>query len=105
MEENKDLNTAENEEEAVGLQEQTQDEQTQKETTHKSMLSTKNGLYLRTVIGGLILYYAYTIVAEITSTPADKRMPLYIFAAVFGIAGIWIVIGSLKRIFKKEYED
>lgn len=73
--------------------------------SRKSMMSTKNGLYLRTVIGGLILYYAYTIVAEIGSTSADSRAMLYVFVAVFGIAGIWIIMDSLKRIIKKEYED
>ena len=76
-----------------------------KKKSPRSMTSSRNGLYLRTVIGALILYYAYTIVADITSTPADERTMLYVFVAVFGIAGLWTVIDSVKRLLKKEYDN
>ena len=68
------------------------------------MTGGKGGLYLRTAIGAMILYYAYTIWSDITSTPASQRAPLYVFIAVFVIAGIWIVIDSVRRLIKKEYE-
>lgn len=71
----------------------------------RGMVSTRNGLYLRTVIGGLILYYAYTILADIGTASGTSRTMLYVFVAVFGIAGIWIVLDSLKRLFKKEYDE
>lgn len=71
----------------------------------RGMVSTRNGLYLRTVIGGLILYYAYTILADIGTAAGTSRTMLYVFVAVFGIAGIWIVLDSLKRLFKKEYDE
>jgi hypothetical protein len=83
------------------------DAENQKESTGKAqgnMTRTKGGLTLRTIIGAAILYYAYSIVADIDSTPADSRTMLYVFVAVFGVAGIWIIADSLKRIIKKEYE-
>lgn len=85
----------------VEEQEETVDEKKE----YKGMIATKNGLFLRGVIGGFILYYGYTILADISTTPADERMLLYIFIAVFGVAGLWIVIDSIKRLIKKEYED
>lgn len=71
----------------------------------RGMVSTRNGLYLRTVIGGLILYYAYTILADIGTVSGTSRTMLYVFVAAFGIAGIWIILDSLKRLFKKEYDE
>ena len=71
----------------------------------RSMVGTRNGLYLRAVIGGLILYYAYTILTDIGTASGTSRTLLYVFAAVFGIAGIWIILDSLKRLFKKEYDE
>lgn len=71
----------------------------------RGMVSTRNGLYLRTVIGGLILYYAYTILSDMGTASGTSRTILYVFAAVFGIAGIGIVLDSLKRLFKKEYDE
>lgn len=71
----------------------------------RSMVSTRNGLYLRTVIGGLILYYAYTILSDMGTASGRSRTMLYIFVAVFGVAGIWIILDSLKRLFKKEYDE
>ena len=65
----------------------------------RGMVSTRNGLYLRTVIGGLILYYAYTIISD------TSRTMLYVFVEIFGIAGVWIILDSLKRLFKKEYDE
>ncbi len=71
----------------------------------RSMVGTRNGLYLRTIIGGLILYYAYVIVSDMGTASGTSRTLLYVFAAVFGIAGIWIILDSLKRLFKKEYDE
>ena len=69
------------------------------------MTATRNGLYLRTVIGGLILYYVYGILSDIAITPADKRTLLYVFTGIMAVAGIWVILDSLKKLFKKEYED
>lgn len=71
----------------------------------KGMVSTRGGLYLRTVIGGLILYYAYSILSGMQTASGVSRTFLYIFTAVFGIAGVWIILDSLKRLFKKEYDE
>lgn len=71
----------------------------------RGMIGTRNGLYLRAVVGGLILYYAYTILADIGTASGTSRTWLYVFVAVFGIAGIWIILDSLKRLFKKEYDE
>lgn len=71
----------------------------------RSMVGTRGGLYLRTVIGGLILYYAYVIVFDMGTASGTSRTILYVFGAVFGIAGVWIILDSLKRLFKKEYDE
>lgn len=97
MEENKNVDAVETED--------VQEETAEKKKEYKGMTSTKNGLVLRGVIGAFIIYYGYTILADIASTPADERMPLYIFIAVFGVAGLWILIDTIKRLVKKEYED
>ncbi|MGN0132060.1 MAG: hypothetical protein ACI4AA_06445 [Lachnospiraceae bacterium] len=121
MEENKKVETQDAETETVetetveteiveteGLNEADAAEEEQKDEEKKKasggMTSTRNGLCLRALIGGMILYYAYTIAADITSTPADQRTMLYVFVAIFCVAGIWIIADSLKRIFKKEYD-
>ena len=101
MEENRNTDVVE----AEAVQEEVQEETTEKKKEYKGMTSTKNGLVLRGIIGAFIIYYGYTILADIASTPADERMPLYIFIAVFGVAGLWILIDTIKRLIKKEYED
>ncbi len=101
MEENK--NVGEVTEEIVEKTE-VSDETTGKKA-YRGMTATKNGLVLRGVVGAFIIYYGYTILADISSTPADERMPLYIFIAVFGVAGIWIIIDTIKRLIKKEYDE
>lgn len=101
MEENRNTDVVE----AETVREEVQEETTEKKKEYKGMTSTKNGLVLRGIIGAFIIYYGYTILADIASTPADERMPLYIFIAVFGVAGLWILIDTIKRLIKKEYED
>ncbi|MCH5281991.1 MAG: hypothetical protein J1E61_11040 [Lachnospiraceae bacterium] len=71
----------------------------------RSMTSTKNGLYLRTIIGGVILYYVYGILSEISATPADKRTLLYVLTGIMAVAGIWVILDSIKKILKKEYDE
>lgn len=124
MEENKDIETemteplpkdaeAENAEvtetpaedvEAENIQQTEETEQEEGKKSYKGMTSTKNGLTIRALIGAFILYYAYSIASDITSTPAGQRTPLYVFIAVFVIAGILIIADSVKRLIKKEYD-
>ena len=73
--------------------------------TPRRMTATRNGLYLRTVIGGLILYYVYGILSDIAITPADKRTLLYVLTAIMAVAGIWVILDSVKKLLKKEYDD
>lgn len=105
MEENKNMEevTEDIVEETVAEAEVSDETSGKKE--YKGMTATKNGLVLRGVIGAFVSYYGYTILADISSTPADERMPLYIFIAVFGVAGIWIIIDTIKRLIKKEYDE
>lgn len=101
MEENKNM-----EEVTEDIVEETEvSDETSGNKEYKGMTATKNGLVLRGVIGAFVIYYGYTILADISSTPADERMPLYIFIAVFGVAGIWIIIDTIKRLIKKEYDE
>lgn len=72
--------------------------------SRSNMTSTRTGLTLRTIIGAAILYYAYSIARDIEQTAEDSRTMLYVFIVVFGIAGIWIIFDSVKRLIKKEYE-
>lgn len=115
MEDNKNLKTEIEETEENPIEEseiaEAEDADKSEETAEsgkkavRSMAATRNGLYLRTVIGGLILYYAYTILADIGTATGTSRTMLYVFVAVFGIAGIWIIFDSIKRLFKKEYDE
>lgn len=101
MEENKNM-----EEVTEDIVEETEvSDETSGKKEYKGMTATKNGLVLRGVIGAFVIYYGYTILADISSTPADERMSLYIFIAVFGVAGIWIIIDTIKRLIKKEYDE
>lgn len=102
MEENKDFKAEIEETETADNSEEGADN---KKKAGRSMVGTRNGLYLRAVIGGLILYYAYTILVDIGTALGTGRTLLYVFVAVFGIAGIWIILDSLKRLFKKEYDE
>lgn len=102
MSENKNFKAEIEETETADNSEETVDDA---KKSGRSMVGTRNGLYLRTVIGGLILYYAYTIFADIGTASSTNRTLLYVFVAVFGIAGIWIILDSLKRLFKKEYDE
>lgn len=83
--------------------EETAEEERKK--TPKPMTATRNGLYLRTVIGGLMLYYVYGILSDIAITPADKRTLLYVLTAIMAVAGIWVILDSVKKLLKKEYDD
>lgn len=78
--------------------------ETENKKAPRGMTSTRNGLFLRTVVGGVILYYAYSILADIGAASKGSRTMLYVFVAVFSVAGLWIVFDSLKRIIKKEYD-
>ena len=71
----------------------------------KSMTSTRNGLYLRLVIGAMIVYYAYSSVSNIAETVIGKRVPIYIIAAVLAVAGIVVVIQSIIKLVKKDYDN
>ena len=105
MEENKNLKTEIEETEESSIEESenaeaeavNESEETAKsgKKAVRSMVATRNGLYLRTVIGGLILYYAYTILSDIETATGTGRIMLYVFVAVFGIAGMWIIFDSL----------
>lgn len=79
-------------------------EESEKKTTRR-MTSTRNGLYFRTVIGGLMLYYVYGILSDIAITPADKRTLLYVLTGIMAVAGIWVILDSIKKLLKKEYDD
>ena len=71
----------------------------------RGMVSTRKGLYLRRVIGGLILYYAYSIISDMGTASGTSRTMFYVFVAIFGIEGVWLILDSLKRLFKKEYDE
>ncbi len=87
-------------------EEELQQDQNKVEKNQKphSMFSTRNGLYLRTVMGGLIVYYAYSAISNIESTATSSRMPLYIISGVLALAGVIVILFSVKRLIKKEYE-
>lgn len=82
---------------------ETADQEPQKKR-YRGMTSTKNGLTVRALIGAFLLYYAYSIASDITSTSAGQRAPLYAFIAIFAIVGIWVIADSIKRLIKKEYD-
>lgn len=91
--------------EPVELTESAKESSEKGNKTRKGLTSTQGGLTLRTVIGAFLLYYAYTIIRDISLTAEGSRAMLYVFAIVFGVAGIWVIIDSLKRLIKKEYDQ
>ncbi len=69
-----------------------------------SLSSTRNGLYLRTVIGAIVVYYGYSIIKNINDT-LGNRIPLYIAAALFGVLGLFISVSSIIKLIKKDYTE
>lgn len=70
---------------------------------YRGMTSTKNGLFLRSIIGAIVIYYGYSIFTDMA--PTDNPAPLYVIAGIFALAGLLVLADSVKRLVKKQYDE
>ena len=72
------------------------------EAASKSKYPTSIMLFLRVFIGGYLRYLAYQL---ISTTDTSMSMPVkYGFCSVFIIAGLGLIILSLKMMIKGQYQ-
>ena len=75
-------------------------EEAETEPEKKSNYPTQVALTIRAIVGGYVVYLAYQI---ITSKNA-LTVPMWIAAGVFIVAGIALVVMSVKHYICGEYE-
>lgn len=66
---------------------------------------TPISLGIRALIGGYLLYLAYSLIPAIQESPDTREMIFWIvIAAIFSIVGGLAIIFSIKSLIKGEYE-
>lgn len=69
----------------------------------KSLTATSLGL--RIVVGGYILYLAYSLIPTIQNAPDLKELIFFIIVVtLFTCVGVGVIIFSLKALIKGEYD-
>ncbi len=80
---------------------QTEEEAASEETTKKSKtLPTQTLLVIRALIGGYVLYLAYGLI----TSKDEKTTMIYVFTALFLVAGILLISLSIKHFICGEFE-
>ncbi len=67
--------------------------------------TTAMNLYLRIIVGGFLVYLAYTLAIDLGNTSGNDTIIFAVAAGVFTLAGIGVVIWSIYRLMKKDYYD
>ena len=67
--------------------------------------TTATNLYLRIMIGGFLVYLAYTLGIDLKNTTGNDTIIFGAATLVFSVAGIVIAGWSLYRLVKKDYYD
>lgn len=62
-------------------------------------------LYLRIMIGGFLVYLAYTLGIDLKNTAGNDTVVLGAATILFAISGLVITGWSLYRLIKKDYYD
>ena len=62
-------------------------------------------LYLRIMIGGFLVYLAYTLGIDLKNTTGNDTVIFTVATILFALAGTVIVGWSLYRLVKKDYYD
>lgn len=76
-----------------------------KKTSKNVYHNTKAMLMIRVVIGGFILYLAYSILGSLNDSVGNDRYVMIAFSGLFIVAGLFIVGSSLLAIYKKQYSE
>lgn len=72
---------------------------------HKKGGDTKVGLSLRVLVSAYVLYLAYGLIRGFGDVTGNDRIFIAIAIVVFVAAGGAILILSVKKLIKKEYEN
>ena len=67
--------------------------------------TTAMNLYLRIMIGGFLVYLAYTLGIDLKNTTGNDTIIFGAATILFSLAGVVIVGWSLYRLIKKDYYD
>jgi len=72
-----------------------------KDKRTKNSLPNQSMLAIRAVVGGYLVYLAYDIFS--TESPTVPRVGIILFCILFIVAGIVLVITTLRSFIKGEY--
>lgn len=67
--------------------------------------TTAMNLYLRIMVGGFLVYLAYTLAIDLGNTSGNDTIIFGVAAGIFALAGAGVVIWSVYRLIKKDYYD
>lgn len=67
--------------------------------------TTAMHLYLRIMIGGFLVYLAYSLGIDLKNVAGSELMILGSATVLFSVAGVVIAGWSLYRLVKKDYYD
>jgi len=67
----------------------------------KRYLPNQSMLTIRVVVGGYLVYLAYDIVS--TEALTVPRIGIILFSILFAVAGLFIVIATIRSFIKGEY--
>lgn len=74
------------------------------EKKDKRSLATKWSLVIRLLVGGYLIYTAYTLIEAIKTKNGMEQLFFIVFTALFTILGIILILMSGKSFIKGEYE-
>ena len=67
--------------------------------------TTAMNLYLRIMIGGFLVYLAYTLGIDLKNTTGNDTIIFGAATILFALAGVIVAGWSLYRLIKKDYYD
>ncbi len=67
--------------------------------------TTAMNLYLRIMVGGFLVYLAYTLGIDLGNTTGKDMLIFGGATILFALAGTVIVVWSIYRLIKKDYYD
>lgn len=67
--------------------------------------STKSMLMIRVLVGGFVLYLAYSILNSLNDSVGNDKYVMIAFSGLFIVAGLVIAGSSLWAIYKKQYAE
>lgn len=71
----------------------------------KNRYVTKMNLYIRILVAGYVVYLAYELVPSVQAATGNEKIWMILATAVLALAGLAIVIFSVKGLIRREYYD